>query len=54
MVGNGLNLMDVDPFAVNAVRGLIILIALFIDAQKVRYKPQVARSKAPPAQQARA
>ncbi len=54
VVGNGLNLMDVDPFAVNAVRGLIILIALFIDAQKVRYKPQLARSKAPPAQQARA
>lgn len=40
VVDNGLNLMDVDPFWVNGIRGLIILVALFIDAQKVRVKPQ--------------
>lgn len=54
VVANGLNLMDVDPFWVNGIRGLIILIALFIDAQKVRYKPHVARTKAAQPQQSRA
>jgi ribose/xylose/arabinose/galactoside ABC-type transport system permease subunit len=54
VVDNGLNLMAVDPFWVNGIRGLIILIALFIDAQKVRYKPQVARSKTAQPQQSRA
>lgn len=43
VVDNGLNLMDVDPFWVNGIRGLIILVALFIDAQKVRVKPQAVR-----------
>ena len=43
VVDNGLNLMDVDPFWVNGIRGLIILVALFIDAQKVRVKPQAIR-----------
>jgi ribose/xylose/arabinose/galactoside ABC-type transport system permease subunit len=43
VVDNGLNLMDVDPFWINGIRGLIILIALFIDAQKVRVKPQAVR-----------
>jgi len=37
MVNNALNLMNVDPLWVNAVRGLIILVALIIDAQKTRY-----------------
>jgi ribose/xylose/arabinose/galactoside ABC-type transport system permease subunit len=54
VVANGMNLMDVDPFWVNGIRGLIILVALFIDAQKVRYKPQVARSKTAQPQQSRA
>jgi ribose/xylose/arabinose/galactoside ABC-type transport system permease subunit len=44
VVDNGLNLMDVDPFWVNGIRGLIILVALFIDAQKVRVKPQAVKS----------
>ena len=49
VVDNGLNLMDVDPFWIRLPQsGLIILIALFIDAQKVRYKPQMARSKGAP------
>ncbi len=43
VVDNGLNLMEVDPFWVNGVRGLIILVALLIEAQKVRFKPYVAR-----------
>jgi ribose/xylose/arabinose/galactoside ABC-type transport system permease subunit len=38
MINNALNLMDVNPFWVNAVRGVIILIALIIDALKTRYK----------------
>jgi len=38
VVDNGLNLMDVDPFWVNGIRGFIILVALIIDSQKVRYK----------------
>jgi ribose/xylose/arabinose/galactoside ABC-type transport system permease subunit len=41
IVGNGLNLMDVDPFWVNGIRGFIILLALVIDSQKVRYKPKL-------------
>ncbi len=36
VINNALNIMNVDPFWVNAVRGFIILIALIIDAQKSR------------------
>ncbi|MDP6526284.1 MAG: ABC transporter permease [Kiritimatiellia bacterium] len=43
VVGNGLNVMDMHPNAVRAVRGLIILMALIIEAQKVRYKPKLVR-----------
>lgn len=46
VVDNGLNLMDVNPFWVNGIRGLIILIALFIEAQKGRFKPRIARTQA--------
>jgi simple sugar transport system permease protein len=46
VIDNGLNLMDVDPFWVNGVRGLIILIALFIEAQKVRVQPRLFREQA--------
>ena len=38
--------MEVNPFWVNGVRGLIILLALLLEAQKVRIK---LRSKAPTA-----
>lgn len=41
VVDNGLNLMQMNPNAVRAVRGLIILIALIIEAQKLRYKPRI-------------
>jgi ribose/xylose/arabinose/galactoside ABC-type transport system permease subunit len=46
VIDNGLNLMDVDPFWVNGVRGLIILVALFIEAQKVRVQPRLFREQA--------
>jgi ribose/xylose/arabinose/galactoside ABC-type transport system permease subunit len=46
VVDNGLNLMDVNPFWVNGIRGFIILLALVIDSQKVRYKPKVVVSQA--------
>jgi simple sugar transport system permease protein len=36
-IGTGLNLMDVSEFWIGTIRGVIILIAMFIDAQKVRY-----------------
>jgi ribose transport system permease protein len=41
IIDNGLNLMDVNPFWVQGVRGMIILLALLIEAQKFRYKPKV-------------
>jgi ribose/xylose/arabinose/galactoside ABC-type transport system permease subunit len=44
VIDNGLNLMDVDPFWVNGIRGLIILLALLIDAQKVRFKLYVKKT----------
>jgi ribose/xylose/arabinose/galactoside ABC-type transport system permease subunit len=47
VVDNGLNLMAVDPFWVNGIRGFIILLALIIDSQKVRYKPKVVKSSQP-------
>ena len=37
IINNALNLMSVDPYWVNAVRGFIILLALIIDAQKQRF-----------------
>ena len=50
MVNNALNLMNVDPLWVNAVRGLIILAALIIDAQKSRYRGRASTGgKAKPA-----
>jgi ribose/xylose/arabinose/galactoside ABC-type transport system permease subunit len=45
VVDNGLNLMSMDASAVKLVRGLILLAALIIDAQKHRYKPKIARKK---------
>jgi ribose/xylose/arabinose/galactoside ABC-type transport system permease subunit len=48
IVDNGLNLMQVNPFWVNGIRGAIILAAIFIEAQKFRFKPRVTRSKESP------
>jgi ribose/xylose/arabinose/galactoside ABC-type transport system permease subunit len=37
-INSGLNLMRVSGFAIDMVRGIVILAAMLIDAQKVRYK----------------
>jgi ribose/xylose/arabinose/galactoside ABC-type transport system permease subunit len=52
VIDNGLNLMSVDPFWINGIRGLIILLALLIDAQKVRfqlYEKKTSRGRTPAA-----
>ncbi len=36
-IGSGLNLMNVSVYWIQAIRGFIILVAMLIDAQKVRY-----------------
>ena len=41
IIDNALNLIDIDPFWVQGIRGMIILVALLIEAQKFRYKPKV-------------
>jgi ribose/xylose/arabinose/galactoside ABC-type transport system permease subunit len=43
-IGTGLNLMDVSELWLMPIRGVIILIAMFIDAQKVRYSAPVLAS----------
>lgn len=43
VVDNGLNLMSMDANAVKLIRGLILLFALIMDAQKHRYKPKSVR-----------
>ncbi len=44
VIADGLNLMSVNPFWIDGVRGLIILIALLLEAQKVRVKVRMAQS----------
>jgi ribose/xylose/arabinose/galactoside ABC-type transport system permease subunit len=41
-IDSGLNLMRVSSFWIMTVRGLVILVAMFIDAQKVRYRVPIA------------
>lgn len=48
IIDHGLNLMQVDPFFINAVRGMIILIALMIEAQKLRFKSGTGRKRPSP------
>lgn len=38
VISDGMNLINVNPFWVDGVRGLIILVALLLEAQKVRFK----------------
>jgi len=45
-IGSGLNLMNVSVYWIQAIRGLIILIAMLIEAQKVRYSRAVAEPSA--------
>ncbi len=44
-IDSGLNLMRVSNFWIESIRGMIILIAMFIEAQKVRYRVPRAESK---------
>jgi simple sugar transport system permease protein len=41
-INTGLNLMDVSPFWIDSIRGLVILFAMMIEAQKVRYSAPIA------------
>ncbi len=43
-IDSGLNLLRVSGFAINMIRGLIILFAMLIDAQKSRYRGPAAAS----------
>ncbi|MBW7882647.1 MAG: ABC transporter permease [Caldilineaceae bacterium] len=45
-INAGLNLMNVSVYWIQAIRGGIILVAMLIDAQKVRYVAPAARSAA--------
>jgi ribose/xylose/arabinose/galactoside ABC-type transport system permease subunit len=48
-IDSGLKLMQVSAFIIETVRGLVILAAMLIEAQKVRYSaPTVARAKVTP------
>lgn len=40
-IGSGLNLMDVDPLWVDAIRGVIILFAMFVDSFKQKFVASV-------------
>ena len=44
VVDTGLNMMEVDPFWITGIRGLIILVALLIEAQKSRIRLGVPAS----------
>ncbi|HTU02052.1 MAG TPA: ABC transporter permease [Candidatus Sulfotelmatobacter sp.] len=43
LINSGLNLMRVSGFAIDMVRGIVILAAMLIDAQKLRYRQPTAR-----------
>ena len=45
VIDDGLNLVNVNPYWITGVRGLIILIALLLEAQKVRVKIHSAQTK---------
>jgi ribose/xylose/arabinose/galactoside ABC-type transport system permease subunit len=47
-IDRGLNLMRVSVFWIQVIQGLIILFAMFIDAQRVRYRAPVAEMPAKP------
>ena len=43
-IDRGLNLMQVSVFWIQVIQGLIILIAMFVDAQKVRFRAPVVQT----------
>ncbi len=47
VIADGMNLINVNPFWVDGVRGFIILLALLLEAQKVRIKIRTAKPQAP-------
>jgi len=48
-IDSGLKLMQVSAFVIETVRGLVILVAMLIEAQKVRYSaPTVAKARVTP------
>ncbi len=53
-ISAGLNLMNVSVYWVQAIRGMVILIAMLVDAQKVRYITPAARAPATGAPAAKA
>ena len=46
-IDRGLNLMRVSVFWVKVIQGLIIMFAMFIDAQRVRYRTPHAKAAVP-------
>jgi ribose/xylose/arabinose/galactoside ABC-type transport system permease subunit len=48
-IDRGLNLMRVSVFWVKVIQGLIIMLAMFIDAQRVRYRTPHAKASVPSA-----
>jgi ribose/xylose/arabinose/galactoside ABC-type transport system permease subunit len=48
-ISSGLNLTDVNAFWIDPIRGGVILLAMLIDAQKVRYRAPVVKSAPTPA-----
>jgi len=46
IIDRGLNLMQVSVFWIQSIQGFVILLAMFIDAQKVRFRGAVATSGA--------
>ncbi len=47
-IDRGLNLMRVDVFVIDVIKGLIILFAMFIDAQRSRFRAPVADDDSEP------
>jgi ribose/xylose/arabinose/galactoside ABC-type transport system permease subunit len=47
-IDRGLNLMRVSVFWIQVIQGLIILFAMFIDAQRVRYRAPIEEAAAKP------
>jgi ribose/xylose/arabinose/galactoside ABC-type transport system permease subunit len=46
-IDRGLNLMRVSVFWIKVIQGLIIMLAMFVDAQRVRYRAPGAESSSP-------
>ncbi len=47
-IDRGLNLMKVSVFWIKVIQGLIIMLAMFIDAQRVRYRAEPSLGETEP------